>query len=493
MKFAKVLQQTLDEDDIPTEWLEAAIQYKTLKKCITNVVKELQFLGLEKNTLKLLLEDSNSKVVELGEDETTPTNPIIAEYTLTKSSEGGSEIRPMLKITLDFSNENYTDDHIYELGLELKHKIESFLNDEEIQHDQEILELTNINDELRVISPRSSISSESSLAIPDADQTEQNLRDLSLEKKPRKNEIFIILNSDAKFFRMLNEELEKLDELKKVEEAKLIQEIQKVGEIVQSLAKTTGVLKSSDMYKWRELFKIYLDSEVYFKYNETSISSSERNSTQIKANMAFFMSNVEKSGILTQFKNKKSLYAFNQFVSANYHLLKILQFQSINTQAFLKILKKFDKRTSLGIKYTFPKLVSNDHIFITGSSLAQSICYVMQTSVLTLIPQLDDYTCLICTSVAFKPIRLLCSHMFCVRCLVKLKQQNKNNCPICRSPDAILNADGSNLDLETMALMKRYFPVEVKEKIREREQERYDEIVGKQPGGKTSKDKCEIV
>lgn len=66
--------------------------------------------------------------------------------------------------------------------------------------------------------------------------------------------------------------------------------------------------------------------------------------------------------------------------------------------------EKFDKRTSLVIKYTFPKLVSNGHIFITGSSLAQSICYVLQTFVLASIPQLDDYICLICTSVAFKPM-----------------------------------------------------------------------------------------
>jgi len=74
---------------------------------------------------------------------------------------------------------------------------------------------------------------------------------------------------------MLNEELEKLDELKG---PKLIQEIQKVGKIVQNLA-TTTVLKNSDMYKWRDFFKIFLDSEVSFKYRETSISSSELNST----------------------------------------------------------------------------------------------------------------------------------------------------------------------------------------------------------------------
>lgn len=34
---------------------------------------------------------------------------------------------------------------------------------------------------------------------------------------------------------------------------------------------------------------------------------------------------------------------------------------------------------------------------------------------LPIIPHIDDYECAICTSIAFKPIRLACSHLFCVR------------------------------------------------------------------------------
>lgn len=74
--------------------------------------------------------------------------------------------------------------------------------------------------------------------------------------------------------------------------------------------------------------------------------------------------------------------------------------------------------------------------------------------------------------------------------LGEVETANKNNCPIFRSPAAILNAGGSNLGLDTMALMKTLSSL--KENIREWEQGRFDEIVGKQPGGKTSKDECEI-
>lgn len=38
--------------------------------------------------------------------------------------------------------------------------------------------------------------------------------------------------------------------------------------------------------------------------------------------------------------------------------------------------------------------------------------------VLPIIPHIDDYECVICTSIAFKPIRLRCGHIFCVRSVV---------------------------------------------------------------------------
>lgn len=162
----------------------------------------------------------------------------------------------------------------------------------------------------------------------------------------------------------------------------------------------------------------------------------------------------------------------------NFHLLKMLQFQTINTEALRKILKKFDKQTSLGIQEIYPKLVSSDHIFVSGKSLAHSVCYIMQTSVLQLIPQLDDYSCPICTNIAYKPIRLSCGHLFCVRCLVKMKERDRNDCPFCRRKDAILDADSGNLDLEAMQIMKKYFPIEVKEKLKDRSKERYHEFRG---------------
>ncbi|CAI5759758.1 unnamed protein product [Candida verbasci] len=461
MKFAKTLERTLAED-IPSEWVETAIQYKALKKTINKVVTELEFLGLEQDTLKLLInEHLNSDISD--------SPPIIAEYKLTKTEQDNHIIKPVLKITLDYSNKNYSDDHIYKIGIELKRKIELLLNDEDSNSDDDkIIELKDDGGELKVVQSRE--NSLSPPTSPTLKPEENNLDGLVSNSLDSQHEVYIILNSDAKFFDMLNDELNDLDLLREQEEDKIIEKVQDIAQLIRNAKR-----KQTELYKWRQLFKIYLDSEVYFKYNEI-FPSSQRNSEQIKKNLDEFLSNVDKSGVMTQLKKKNSLTTFNQFTEMNFHLLKILQFQTINNEALRKILKKFDKQTSLNIKNTFPKLVTNDHVFMSGSSVAQSICFIIQESIIQLIPQIDDYSCPICTNIAYKPIRLNCGHLFCVRCLVKLKQQDKTNCPMCRKPDAVANADSRNLDLDTMELMKRYFPIEVKAKLKERDKEKFTEL-----------------
>ena len=459
MKFAKVLEQTLVEEEIPDDWVEAAIKYKTLKKCINQVVKELSLLGLGQNTLKLILHNDQS-VIEVPQEDANASNPAIAHYSLTKKD---NNIISTLKISFDYSNEEYTDDHIHELAQEIKTRIEKLLDDDQELTAAKVVELTDA-DKL-VISPQSSHK------VEEADETKSD------SPQSKKVNLEICLNLDSKFFSMLNEELESLDAFKKREEDRLMNEVDQVRSLLVTLASPEKYRKG-DLYKWREVFRMYLDSEVFFRYNEATSSGSERTADQVKKNLDSFMERAQKSGILTSFRNKKSKLAFNQFAQINTHLLKVLQFQSINSTALRKILKKFDKQTSLGIRNEFPKLISNDHVFMTGASIAQSVCYVIQSSILKLVPQLEDFTCPICLSIAYKPIKLNCGHVFCVRCLVKMKQRSKADCPICRLHNAVLEADGSNLDEKSLVIMKRYFPTEVRMKLKERDQEHYSEFVG---------------
>lgn len=450
MKFAKVLQEKMVADDVPQEWLEAAIQYKALKKCISRVVNELRLVGLEQNTLKLLLDK-----IEVNEEETTAANPVIARYVLNKTNE--HEVVPTLKIILDY-NQELTDDHINTSIEILRKKLETIVNgssdDEQVNGNNED-EDSGHDDE--VFSPKTTVNK---LLAPGS-----------------KYEISIRLGSDTKFFSMLNEELNNLDNFKNQEEDKMLREIQEVGALLNNITSNSSI-KKSDIYTWRQLFKMFLDSEIYFKYNNLETQSSEKSLEQVRNNMDKYTALVNKTELISQFKNKKSLNAFKQFMAVNEYLLKVLEFQSINSTAFTKILKKFDKRTSLNVKGRLPKLISNDHIFFSGMSLTQKICYTIQSSLLQVVPQLDDYTCPICLEVAFKPIKLDCGHIFCVRCLVKMKAEEKYDCPICRSDKVVQLADGANLDVELMEKMQKFFPNEVKQKIKDRDKERVHDSVG---------------
>lgn len=456
MKFAKVFQQALIEEDIPDEWVEAAIQYKLLKKCIGKVVKEIEFLGLTKMDLKLLLrDDSGDETVDLDEDANGKNNGIIAKYLLAKS-EKSNEIKPMLKLTInDEARKDITSGELQELAESVRARVRLALNSS--YHEKQFVEIKEGEEGLE-LSPTTSHEGEELVTI-------------------NNNEIVILLKSDEKFFGMLNSELKNLDNLRLEEELNLLGLIEHLSEAVILFTN-----RRSDLYLWRELFKLYLDSEIFFRFNETSSSLLERAVEQIKRNLDHFSSIVSRTEVLQRMQKRKSLTAYNEFVALNERLFKIIQFQSINSEALRKILKKFDKQTSFNVSSRFPALISDDHVFINGSSIAQKICFTMQNKLLRIIPQLEDYSCPICVSVAYKPIRLSCGHLFCVRCLVKMKQRQKTDCPICRSSKAIAIADSSNLDSDAMLIIQRSFPIEIKEKLRDAEKERYKEVMGNRKG-----------
>lgn len=59
MKFAHSFTEELQSSKYPSEWRDAAIHYRELKKCIKKVQKELAELGLSADMLKLLAEHSD--------------------------------------------------------------------------------------------------------------------------------------------------------------------------------------------------------------------------------------------------------------------------------------------------------------------------------------------------------------------------------------------------------------------------------------------------
>jgi len=137
-------------------------------------------------------------------------------------------------------------------------------------------------------------------------------------------------------------------------------------------------------------------------------------------------------------------------------------------------LKKHTKRTALpslslvNVSGIIPSLG------LAIVSLPHELVLAISEILLPVIPHLHDYECLICTSIAFKPIRLDCRHFFCVRCLVKLQKSGQNSCPVCRAP-TVLKADKGNLDHALAQLMLDWFPKESKIKQKSNEKESAEE------------------
>lgn len=229
-------------------------------------------------------------------------------------------------------------------------------------------------------------------------------------------------------------------------------------------------------------------------------------------------------------KNQASAAAIEDFLRLNFALLDVKKFQRVNVEAARKILKKHDKRTALtasndlrafmaqqeaarramGIKAvgsggvmsvptsalepvadvtngistalvssaahpSLAALLPSATTGILSESLPHILLSLVTTALLPILPAVDDYSCAICTSVAWRPVRLDCSHLFCLRCLVKLQRQGKDDCPLCRARGVVKTADRRNMDEEADKYLQTWFPREVKEKNKENEKDRRQE------------------
>ncbi|EPQ26974.1 uncharacterized protein PFL1_05609 [Pseudozyma flocculosa PF-1] len=243
-----------------------------------------------------------------------------------------------------------------------------------------------------------------------------------------------------------------------------------------------------------------------------------------------------------------SAQAIEDFLKLNFALLDVKKFQRVNVEAARKILKKHDKRTALtasndlrtfmaqreamqrrlggaaggggsgmGIVElpasallptmtdaassmgaltstaahpSLAALLPSSTTGLLSESLPHILLSLLSTTLLPILPSVDDYSCAICTSVAWRPVRLDCSHLFCIRCLVKLQKQGKSDCPLCRCPGAVANADGRNMDEAAVNFLRTWFPKEVEEKNSENESERHREEMEEM--GLRESDKCVI-
>ncbi|KAJ7856706.1 SPX domain-containing protein [Mycena olivaceomarginata] len=447
MHFSKTYSQLLQE--LPPELSENAVDYRQLKKVINQLVAELESLGLGPTVLQDLLQSSNGKSRE------TSTR---VEYEFNSAS---GRIEPRLRLWVDPPNAPSPP---------------SRSRVEEVDQDDEGPELSSESQVSLLWALQRHVDSPD---VPAAPIIEPSTVD---DGNTNKVEIVIPLVSDSAFFELLVTALQGLSAHLLAIHAQFVETLaeltRSVSDSARPVSSTSHSFKAhspwnsdaggvrvdassrkSDLYSWREIFQLYVEAEVFESVNEQT--RGERTIEETETRLKLFAERVTAKGLGDgrQLKLPQSRKALESFLQLNIFILNVKKFELANAEATRKILKKHTKRTAL------PSTDATNN-----TSLPRILVQELGTTLLPIIPSLDDYECLICTSIAFKPIRLSCGHLFCVRCLVKMQKRGNAHCPMCRAP-CVLIADRSNVDWALLNFMRDWFPEEASVKLRQNEKE----------------------
>jgi hypothetical protein len=286
MKFGHAFLEALAADSYPQHWVEKAIHYRQLKKILGKVRDELIKNGYDPDTLHQLLADHN------------------AEYRL--ETDAAHLLRPKLVVRPSLSS----------------------LSPEHTTEPKPLAELAR----------SASNDSDSTDGQPGSVQDHG--------EEPGDDEwVKIPLNSDARFFGLLQAEVTELDELQDEERQSMNDKIHSLGTEIAGVAKPRkGLIKlsNSDLYRWREIFELYLAAEVFFSTNEAA--GGLRKSEKARKQLVWFQDEVNKRELPQKFKIESSAAAYAQFLALNATLLQNLQFQELNQTAVTKIIKSESRR-----------------------------------------------------------------------------------------------------------------------------------------------------
>lgn len=322
MKFGHVFKETLKREGFPPDWVESAISYSQLKKCINRLTRELAELGLDPQTLKQLL-----KQVE-DYKATKPDEVRPLEYLLSEEEEAAEKTRhdrheryksfhPKLVFYVDEATGELDSAHLNE---ETKQKLQLLALDNDLSNSR-IVELP---------SPVSKASVEDPLASPMTLST-------TTGRRPGYRTVEVPLTSDSEFFSKLAAELSGLEQLQEKEEKRMHGEIGELGKQIAHLTNPDRRANKKLISVWRQIFQIYLESDIFFGTTETDHASHD--AEKAAERFELFASKIANEGLVDKFKKPENLKALNTFMHLNREILQGLRFGEINRTAMLKILK----------------------------------------------------------------------------------------------------------------------------------------------------------
>jgi len=355
MKFAHEFQEALKRGGFPDDWVQSAIAYGQLKKCIKRVKQELASLGLDVRTLNHLLHGESTQCQDIAT--TSEAAPVAYEYnfvgksfygpsstsdTNTLSSGDFHNLRPRLTFIID------TKDGIA-IDASLSPQTRKYF--EELaakQHSSRgrVFELTSSDEEFTAAGETSSqrttrsIETSSDEALRDTGAAADRVKNIETSAGFSNSDggiehIEVPLRFDIDFFDTIRTGLTRLDDIQHEQRKTMAQDISALGKVV---AKAADPSKSnSDMYKWRELFDIYLQASIFFSKNECD--THEQDTSIAVKRLQWFRDEATRHGFPMSFRQEESRQALKQFLQINISILRSLKFQEINQTALLKILK----------------------------------------------------------------------------------------------------------------------------------------------------------
>ncbi|CDO73928.1 hypothetical protein BN946_scf185016.g85 [Trametes cinnabarina] len=487
MHFSKTYAQLLLT--LPPELRQSAIQYRQLKKIINQIVAELNALGLSPDVLHKVLQpqqDTDDSGKGKGKQKETDDEhtraSIVYEFTTV-----ADHVEPRLRLRLQ-------SDHLPPSDAPGPSSSPS--------PSEVTVSLPIPPDVLRTALGSASLS-DSQVSSDSAE----------IDPSALPSELVIPLVSDANFFRTLTEALNSLAAYLVTKRAEFETTLRTLSHDITAVARPSSstsafhpyspfssdpanisvsshalaISSRSDLDTWRQIFQLYMEADIFQGHQERF--RGEREVEDAEARLQAFTNELNgriSTGAL-KLRVKQSRVALQTFMELNNFIMDLRKY--VTSEATRKILKKHAKRTALPLApdLASPFVVRPDTgsgssaLVLSRSSARRSsssealtlsllLVQALTETLLPIIPHIDDYSCVICTGLAFKPIRLRCSHLFCVRCLVKLQKRGEEHCPICRAP-TVLSADRSNVDWALLNFMKDWFPVEAKKKLQQNERE----------------------
>jgi hypothetical protein len=326
MKFGHLFKQTLRDDGFPPEWVDSAISYSQLKKCIKRLTDELQQVGLDPATLSKLLkhvEDYNASTQEDDDDRERPFQYILNPDSPTdKASPSQKAFHPKLLFYVDETSGEVTSAQL----------------DEETKRKLQMLAVETGMSNMRVVDDsNTSLQAVDSVDSVDSSNPITTFPTNASRNRPGYRTVEVPITSDTEFFTRLTSEVTGLEKLQEREQKRMNVQIEALGQQVAKLTNPDRRANRKMLTAWRQIFQIYVEEGIFF--GTTEMDHKSHDSEMAMARLAGFSNKIAKAGLVEQLKKKENLQALNTFMHINREILQGLRFGEINHNAMIKILK----------------------------------------------------------------------------------------------------------------------------------------------------------